>query len=204
MNIITKTNIAETRFLNLVSTTYEDKNGKIKEWVSAERPGNQNAVVIVAIVNTVEKPSFGTTVDKLREEPRLVVIREFRVPIQGYEWGLPAGLIDPAQSIEDTAMRELKEETGLTVGRFIRPVTPFVYNSSGLTPEAVSYAFVEATGEISDEFLHASEDITAFLFTRDQVKNILDAAQNRQLNKNLLVGSKAWLIFERFVKYGDI
>ena len=116
--------------------------------------------------------------------------------------GCPAGLIDPGQSIEETAKRELKEETGLDVVRFIRPVTPMVYNSAGMTNEAVSYAFVEATGELSQKNLESSEDIEAFLYSRASVQQLLADALDPK--NNILIGAKAWLIFERFVKYGDI
>ena len=73
--ILNKQNVAETRFLNLVTTSYQDKTGKISNWMSAERPNGQNAVVIVAVIQEDKK------------DPRLVVIKEYRVPIQGYEWG---------------------------------------------------------------------------------------------------------------------
>ena len=188
--ILNKQNVAETRFLNLVTTSYQDKSGKVSNWISAERPNGQNAVVIVAMVQ-----------DEINN-PLLVVTREYRVPIQGYEWGLPAGLIDPGQSIEETAIRELKEETGLDVIRLIRPITPMVYNSAGMTNEAVSFAFVEASGKLSKDNLQASEDISTFLYSRAAVQQLLSDAMDS--GNNILIGAKAWLVFERFTKYGDI
>lgn len=194
--VLNKKNLIETRYLNMVSTTYTDKHGNPGTWVSAERPGGQNAVVIVAIL-----PNRPSSRSSLMKEPLLVITREFRVPIQGYEWGLPAGLIDPGMSIEATAIKELKEETGLDVMRFIRPVTPFVYNSPGMTNEAVSFAFVEAAGEISRE-IQDPEDISTYLYSRASTAQLLADAMDPR--SNIMVGAKAWLIFDTFAKYGHI
>ena len=198
--ILNKQNVAQTRFLNLVTTSFEDKNGKVSNWVSAERPGKQNAVVIVAVV-PYYNPIYSNS-PKGNRDDKLVVIKEYRVPIQGYEFGLPAGLIDPGQSIEETAKRELKEETGLDFVKFIRPVTPFVYNSPGMTNEAVSMAFIEAEGEISKKDLQDSEDITTELYSRAAVQDLM--AEAMEPKSDIMIGAKAWLVFERFVKYGDI
>jgi 8-oxo-dGTP pyrophosphatase MutT (NUDIX family) len=32
-------------------------------------------------------------------------------------WGLPGGLMELGESLEETALREVQEETGLTIGR---------------------------------------------------------------------------------------
>jgi hypothetical protein len=77
-----------------------------------------------------------------------------------------------------------------------------VFNSAGLTSEAVSYAFVEASGALSKDNLESSEDISAFLYSRAAVQSLLADAMD-PVNK-ILIGAKAWLIFQRFVKYGDI
>ena len=189
IKIINKQIVAETKYLNLAMTTYEDKTGKQSQWVSAERPNGQNAVVIVALVQNGSN------------NPLLVVTREYRVPLQGYEWGLPAGLIDPGQSIQETVIRELREETGLEVFKFLRPVTPMVYNTAGISNEAVSMAFVEAYGELSKKNLGDSEDITTFLYSRAAVQQLMHDALT---DASIMIGAKAWLVFERFVKYGDI
>ena len=49
----------------------------------------------------------------------MVIIREYRVPLDGYEYGFPAGLVDNGESLEQAARRELMEETGLRVGELI-------------------------------------------------------------------------------------
>jgi ADP-ribose pyrophosphatase len=187
--IIKKVILASTKFLNLVETTYKNKIGKLSTWLSAERPNNQNAVVIIALVHDEHK------------EPCLVVIKEYRVPIQGYEWGLPAGLIEPGHSPEATVIKELTEETGLNVSTFTRPISPAVFNSPGLTNEAVYYAFVYADGKLDDSKTEESEDITSYLMTRQEVQSLLRQAEH---DPKIMIGAKAWLIFTRFVEHGDL
>lgn len=46
------------------------------------------------------------------DDKRLVFIWNYRHPIQGWELELPAGLIDPGETPQTGAKRELKEETG--------------------------------------------------------------------------------------------
>ena len=41
-----------------------------------------------------------------------IIIEQFRPPVNSYVIELPAGLIDPKETIESTAFRELEEETG--------------------------------------------------------------------------------------------
>lgn len=187
--IIQKQPVAETKHLNLVMTTYRDKNGNEAQWVSAERPNKLTAAVIVAAVGIDTKT------------PKLVVTREYRVPIQGYEYGFPAGLVDPSDhTILDTAEREFKEETGLKIKRMIRPASPPVYNSAGLTNESCCLVFVEAEGTPHSHYTEDTEDIQTDLLSQAAVQNLMEEA----ISGSAMIGAKAWLVMERFVKYGDI
>ncbi len=43
---------------------------------------------------------------------KLLLVRQFRFGVHDFTWELPAGLIDPGESVQEAAIRELEEETG--------------------------------------------------------------------------------------------
>ena len=50
----------------------------------------------------------------LKEEPdKIVMIRQYRYPLDAYLYELPAGLVDGGETPAEAAIREMKEETGL-------------------------------------------------------------------------------------------
>ena len=84
--------------------------------------------------------------DESREH--LLLIREFRLELDREIYGLPAGLIDPGETPESAARRELKEETGLDLLE-IRHVMPPAYSAVGLSNEQCICVFGIAGGKIS-------------------------------------------------------
>ena len=158
---------------------YEDEhdNGKkIVKWERCSRKNNTKAVMIIPYHISKEK---------------YVMIQEYRVPIEGYEIGFPAGLIDGDESIENAIKREMKEETGLDLV-YIKEISPFTYSSSGMTDEAVAIAFVDVDGEVSDKFLEPSEDIIPMLVSKNEIEKLMK-------QPDLKWGSKAWLICNNIV-----
>src|SRR4051812_14141589 len=75
-----------TKWLALYETTFEYK-GKEGRWVYSSRRKNNNpdAVVVVPVLTG--------------REPKLVLIKEYRVPLQDYELHFPAGLVDDDESV---------------------------------------------------------------------------------------------------------
>jgi ADP-ribose pyrophosphatase len=74
--------------------------------------------------------SAGTTAD-----PEILMIRQFRHAADGPIWEIPAGRLDPGESPEACAVRELAEETGLRAGRIERLTTMFT--TPGFTDERI-------------------------------------------------------------------
>lgn len=56
---------------------------------------------------------------------RLVLVRQYRHPVAAEVWELPAGRLDPGETPEQGALRELEEEVGLRAGRLERLATYF-------------------------------------------------------------------------------
>eukprot|EP01117_Protostelium_nocturnum_P001015 TRINITY_DN11338_c0_g1_i1.p1 TRINITY_DN11338_c0_g1~~TRINITY_DN11338_c0_g1_i1.p1 ORF type:complete len:230 (+),score=75.00 TRINITY_DN11338_c0_g1_i1:123-812(+) len=91
------------KFLKMKKIFYQFK-GQEKTWEGVERTtrkGNVDAVSVVAIVTSK------------KGDERLVVLKQYRPPLQGYCLELPAGLVDEGETLEEAALRELLEETGL-------------------------------------------------------------------------------------------
>lgn len=177
--IIKTERIAETKFIRLVEDTYIDVHGQEKTWVQVERVNGQHAVVIV--------PTY---------KGNLIITKEYRVPLRGYEWGFAAGLIDPGEDPVTAAVRELKEETGFMADKILE-VSPLIFNSPGITSEGVYMVYVDVIKEGTPNNLQDSEDITTYIMQREGIANLLS-------DKSKLFGAKAWLIFKQFVKTGEV
>lgn len=60
------------------------------------------------------------------EDDRIVCVRQYRPAVERYTLEFPAGLIDPGESPEESARRELLEETGYAAGALevLAPMLP--------------------------------------------------------------------------------
>ncbi len=174
---------------NMFEVRFKRKAQAERSWVMCsrkERPiedaAKADAVVIVPTIET-------------DEGRRLVVTKEFRVPIWDYEYGFPAGLIDDGEDVEQAVARELKEETGLELVR-IRHVSAPVFSSAGLTDESCHMVLVEAKGEVSDKWLDDTEDIEVLLLDVEGIRELL-ASNNK-------IAAKAWGLLYHYAQTGQI
>ncbi len=91
------------------------------------------------------------------------------------DWTLPKGKLDPGESFEEAALREVEEETGLR-GRLVRELPPVRYEARG-GPKLVRYWLMEVEGETplaaNDEvdelrWLEAAEALALLTYERDR------------------------------------
>lgn len=98
--------------------------------------------------------------DPRSANPRIVLIRQFRHATDGFIWEIPAGRLDPEETAEACAHRELVEETGYRASRLDLLTT--IYTTPGFTDERI-HLFVAAGLELGDhqreedEFLEIHE-----------------------------------------------
>ncbi len=75
----------------------------------------------------------GAVIAALKPDGKMIMVRQFRKPAERVMLEVPAGKIDPGESPETAALRELKEETGYTAGK-IEKLTQ-MYPSVGYSQE---------------------------------------------------------------------
>jgi len=128
-------------------------------------------------------------------DDRILFVEQFRVPLQKRAIEMPAGLVgdvDAGESIEDSAIRELEEETGWRASH--AEVLLIGPTSAGLTSERI--AFVRATGlrKTGDGGGDASEDIVVHAVPRAEAPAWLVAkmAEGYELDAKLWAG--LWLV----------
>ncbi len=92
--------------------------------------------------------------DPAGPDPRVLLIRQFRHAADGVIWEVPAGRLDPGETPEACARRELAEETGMRAGRLERLTT--IYTTPGFTDERI-HLFLAGGLEEGDHRREADE-----------------------------------------------
>ena len=134
---LSSTYIYQGKIINLRQDKVKLPDGRetIREIV--EHPG---AVVILA----------------LTDDNKIVMIRQFRKPVDGILWELPAGKVEPGEDLKNCARRELGEETGYYPRKIKKLITFF--STPGFCNERLTLILAENLekrnkNEDDDEFI---------------------------------------------------
>ncbi len=190
MRILDSAIVTQLKFVTLFTVRYLDRKDNARDWHMVSRCETPKCVT-----GKIQQPDATIIVPYHREQQKLVVIKEFRVPVGDYMYGFPAGLIDPGEAMAITAGRELHEETGLELVRVYRH-SPAVFSSAGITDEAISMVFAEVTGTPSIRHTSDSEDIEIYLMNRQEVSELI-------ARSDIAFGARAWLAMDAFVHMGS-
>lgn len=161
---IDKRTLWEGKYLRAIEITYEGVNGDLRQWEAVERVNCNGIAAIVPIT----------------DDGYLILIKQFRPPLNSYVIELPAGLNDMDETLEAVASRELREETG--------------YAAKKLIPIAKG----PLSGGLSGEIL------TVYLATGVEFKGVSgrDEAEDIEVLKVPLTGIYEWLA--TLVKNGNL
>lgn len=182
----------QTKFLNFYHAIYENKLGQEKNWFIASRKSEEvlrkqyfeagqeqaDAVLIVAIH---------------KETSKLVMIKQYRVPLNDYIYEMPAGLIDEGEDFRVSVSRELKEETGLSLVEInTEKSRQKVYLSPGMTDESVNIVYCTCTGKLSKAYLEADEDIEPLLVSKEEARELLASNNKMDIKAFIILQQFAW------------
>lgn len=187
--------LVETKFLSLYEAEYENKVGNMRTWAVASR--KDNSTLQKQFFENKEDTADGVIIAAYhKDENKLVIIKQFRIPLNDYVYELTAGLIDKGEDAKSTIERELMEETGLKIVDVIKNRgIDKVYVSAGMTDESLSLVYCTCEGEISDEHLEDDECIEAILVSQEEAKELI---QNREK-----FDIKCFLVLQSFALIGE-
>ncbi|MDR1708777.1 MAG: NUDIX hydrolase [Candidatus Accumulibacter sp.] len=140
---------------------------------------HQGAVVIIPVL----------------DDGQLVFERQFRYPIGRVMIEFPAGKIDPGELIENTARRELLEETGLIaeLWRHLGAIHPCV----GYSDERIEIFLARGLESYGGQSLDRGEFIDVMKLTLDQA---LTAVRNAEITDAKTIAALFWA--EKALCYG--
>ena len=161
-----------TRFLNFYEFEAIHRDGKVSPYYVSSRAKQIGDLKAVTHVN---KPDgvilYGVHGEK---KDKVVLIRQFRYPLNGYVYEFPAGLLESGEDMMDAGIREMYEETGLNftpvdAGSYSRPF----FTTIGMTDESCGTVYGYCSGEPSVSNQEGTEDIQVVLADREECRRIL-------------------------------
>ncbi|RKO89822.1 NUDIX hydrolase domain-like protein, partial [Blyttiomyces helicus] len=127
-----------SRWLALREARFQDRDGQERSWevclrVGAGRERERGEIDAVDVIPFLKGPGPAC----------LLLVLQFRPPIQAWSLEFPSGLVEPSESPTTACVRELLEETGYT-GELVEMSAPVPYEP-GMTASCCRIATVEVS-----------------------------------------------------------
>lgn len=165
--------LSDNKFLNLFQLDALTDGGRPFDYFFVSR---RNAEEIKLL--TGDSTAEGVVIYPiLKEDPeKIVLIRQYRYPLGDYLYELPAGLIDAGETPDAAAIREMKEETGLSFEVYTGGDAAYrrsFFMGAGFTDESCNAVFGYASGTISRKEMEDTESIQVVIVDKREAKRIL-------------------------------
>ena len=171
--IANRKKLTDNPFLNMYDLDAVKTNGDLFKYYFATRRSDDDLRIDTHDTEADGISLFAVCGDK---KDSVVLIREFRYPINDYIYDVPAGLIEKGESARTAAIREFKEETGMD----FEPVEfgddaarKAAFPTVGLTDEMIATEYGFAFGDPDKSRQESSEDITTIIADRKECVRII-------------------------------
>lgn len=164
----------DNKFLNIFQLDAVKRDGTHFPYQVASRTKDISGLKAISGENKPDAVAiFGMC--EVGERAAVVLVRQYRYPVGGYIYELPAGLIGDGEDAVEAAKREMFEETGM---EFVPAATatncrPF-FSSPGMTDESVVIIHGTCVGDPTNINQESSEDIQVVLADFDECARILN------------------------------
>ena len=159
--------IHEGKFITRYDVDYVTAEGHAKTYEIISR--NKDITTLEALQNKKADSVVMILTDMSGE--RILVNREYRMAMAQWIYNFPAGLIDPGETPEESARRELWEETGLKLTH-IDDILDNSYSAVGFANERNLCVFGTAAGTFR-ESTSDLEEIVPGWYTKAQMRDLL-------------------------------
>ena len=175
----------------------DKKINRVSQWVSI----TERTVLLDELKGPEVFHSLGiadyVSVIAVDESGRIPLVRQYRPALDVYTIELPGGLLDPGETPEFCARRELFEETGLTPKNQLKPL-PCLFPDSGRLENRLWGFFVEVEKSSLSSW-RAEKGVELLFVTREKLqKLILHGEFNHALHVALigLASAKGYFVFK--------
>lgn len=141
-----------------------------------------NGKVVNLKIDTVEIPNQGyqkreivehggaVGILAITEDGKVVLVKQFRKPIEKVIWEIPAGKLEIGENPKDCAMRELKEETGYNAQN-MKLIHKF-FTSAGFSNEKI-YIYLATGLEAGEDKLDDDEFLDVYEIELEEAYNMI-------------------------------
>lgn len=159
--------IHDGAFIHRYDITYETEDGKKKIYEMISRNAD------IKGLEDLQRKKADAVVLIIHDESgeKLLLNKEFRLAIGDWVYNFPAGLIDEGETPEESARRELKEETGLDL-LTVKELLPVSYSAVGFANET-NICVVGTAGGTFQKSSSTVEEIEAGWYTKAEVRELL-------------------------------
>lgn len=175
---------SEAKWVTLKKITWQDDKGVKRFWESAERTTRKatgvDAVVIFTLIRSRTNAFPLST----------IIIEQYRPPVGKIVVEFPAGLMDEKETPEETALRELREETGY-IGEEVVDVSSILASDPGMANATMKLVSVAVTCkdqlETPEQKLDDGESITLRVVELSKLNQILKGYGSKE---NYMIDAK--------------